>query len=237
MKTPQTAGLSVIERGPVEGINVGNKLWSLLGRKGRSRGQSLVEFVVILPILLIMISGLIEFGFLLNTYLDVIDAARDGARFGANIDPLLIDDGVPSCTGTTYLYRLVPCVVTQALAPQVILDPANPPPGDSDDLVISVFTVSGTTISQRLGENGFPDADGWSLTGEHASNFTTAEVQAVLSAAPGTPPSTGIVMVEVFYDYHMILALPWITAFVPNPITLHAYTLMPNTFAEPTPTP
>jgi hypothetical protein len=206
---------------------------------GKSRGQSLVEFVVILPILLIMLSGLIEFGFLLNHYLDVIDAARDGARFAANIDPLEPDTSPPilDCVNTPYFFRLVPCVVNQALAPQIVLDPSDPPPGDTDDLVISVFVVSGTTITQRLGQDGFPDPDGWSLHGQHASNFTTAEVQAILNATPGTPPSTGIVMVEIFYDYHMVLGLPWITAFVPNPVTLHAYTLMPNTFAEPTPIP
>jgi Flp pilus assembly protein TadG len=44
-------------------------------RRGRE-GQSLVEFTIMLPILLILMSGLIEFGFLLNSYLDVIDAAR-----------------------------------------------------------------------------------------------------------------------------------------------------------------
>lgn len=206
-------------------------------RSPKSRGQSLVEFVVILPILLIMISGVIELGFMLNYYLDVIDAARDGARFAANLDPLDTDDGIFDCVNSGYFYRLVPCVVHQALAPQIELDPSDPPPGDTDDLVISVFTVSGTTITQRLGANGLPDADGWSLNNQHASDFTTAEVQAMLSTLPGTTPSTGVVMVEIFYDYHMILALPWITAFVPNPVTLHAYTLMPNTFAEPTPIP
>ena len=46
-----------------------------------------------------------------------------------------------------------------------------------------------------------------------------------------------MVLVEVFYDYHMVLALPWITAFVPDTMTLHAYSIMPNVNVEPTPTP
>jgi hypothetical protein len=190
---------------------------------GRASGQSMVEFLVILPILLIMISGLIEFGFLLNYYLDLIDGARDGARFGANVDPLLIDDGKLNCVNTTYFYRLVPCVVTQSLAPQIILDPG------TDDVVISAFSVAGGLVTAR-----FPDADGWSLTGFHVSEFTTAEINAMLDPAA---PNTGIVLVEVFYDYNMVMALPWITAFVPNPVLLHAYTIMPNTHVEPTPTP
>jgi hypothetical protein len=192
---------------------------------GRASGQSMVEFLVVLPILLIMISGLIEFGFLLNYYLDLIDGARDGARFGANVDPLLPDQTPPflDCVNTTYYYRLVPCVVTQSLAPQVVLDPT------TDDIVLSSFAVAGGVVTAR-----FPDADGWSLTGHHVSEFTTAEINAMLDPAA---PNTGLVLVEVFYDYNMVMALPWITAFVPNPVVLHAYTIMPNTYVEPTPPP
>jgi len=38
-----------------------------------ARGQSLVEITILLPALPIMISGLIEFGFMLNYYLDLIE--------------------------------------------------------------------------------------------------------------------------------------------------------------------
>ncbi len=57
-------------------------------RKRRRRGQSLVEFTMLLPVLLIMLSGLIEFGILLNYYLDLIDAARKAARWAADADPI-----------------------------------------------------------------------------------------------------------------------------------------------------
>jgi len=60
----------------------------------KSRGQSIVEFMVLLPLLVMMLSGLIEFGFMLNFYLDLIDGAREVARFGANLDPLEPDDGI-----------------------------------------------------------------------------------------------------------------------------------------------
>ena len=49
--------------------------------------------------------------------------------------------------------------------------------------------------------------------------------------------NTGIVLVEMWYDYHMILGLPWITLFVPDPVTLYAYSWMPNANGAPTPTP
>lgn len=46
------------------------------------RGQSLVEFAIILPILLVIIMGIIEFGMMMNSYLAISNASREGARIG-----------------------------------------------------------------------------------------------------------------------------------------------------------
>ena len=46
------------------------------------KGQSLVETVLILPFLLILVVGIAEGGFALNRQLTVVNAAREGARFG-----------------------------------------------------------------------------------------------------------------------------------------------------------
>lgn len=46
------------------------------------KGQSLVEFSIILPLLLLIIMGIVEFGMMLNSYLTLNNAARDGARYG-----------------------------------------------------------------------------------------------------------------------------------------------------------
>ncbi len=197
-------------------------LRSYTSRK-KSRGQSIVEFMVLLPLLIMMLSGLIEFGFMLNFYLDLIDGAREIARFGANLDPLEADDGIIDCVNTTYFYRLLPCMADQILSEQVVLNPA------TDDLVISAIAAAGGAVTLRL-----PDADGWSYKGNHISKFTTADIDGMLNAAA---PATGMVLVEVYYDYHMVLGLPWITMFVPDTITLHAYSIMPNAYVEPTPTP
>jgi Flp pilus assembly protein TadG len=48
----------------------------------RERGQSLVEFsLVLLPLFLILL-GIIQFGFIFNTYVTMTNAARDSARLG-----------------------------------------------------------------------------------------------------------------------------------------------------------
>ncbi len=44
------------------------------------RGQTLVEFTIILPILLLLILGIIQFGVVFNNYITLTDAVRAGAR-------------------------------------------------------------------------------------------------------------------------------------------------------------
>ncbi|NMA66756.1 MAG: pilus assembly protein [Clostridiaceae bacterium] len=49
----------------------------------RNRGQSLVETAIVLPILLLLIMGIIDFGLLFNNYILISNAAREGARKAA----------------------------------------------------------------------------------------------------------------------------------------------------------
>jgi hypothetical protein len=51
------------------------------GRAGES-GQSLLEFAFVLPMLLILIIGMVEFARLYQQYQAITDAAREGARIG-----------------------------------------------------------------------------------------------------------------------------------------------------------
>ena len=53
------------------------------GRRGRSRGQALVEFALVVPIFLLVLCGILDFGFMLFNRMTVINAAREGARVAA----------------------------------------------------------------------------------------------------------------------------------------------------------
>lgn len=46
----------------------------------KNNGQSLVETALILPVLLLLLTGIIDFGLLFNSYLVVSNASREGAR-------------------------------------------------------------------------------------------------------------------------------------------------------------
>jgi len=63
------------------------------------RGQSLVEFSLVLPVLLIIVFGIIDFGMGLRSYISLTNATREGARFAAVGNPA---GSFPSqCNGTT----------------------------------------------------------------------------------------------------------------------------------------
>ena len=47
------------------------------------RGQTLVEFALVLPILSLLLLGVIQFGIAFNNYITLTDAVRAGARKGA----------------------------------------------------------------------------------------------------------------------------------------------------------
>ncbi len=137
------------------------------------------------------------------------------------------------------------------LNPYVVLDPAN------DDVVISVYTVSSRTVSHVWPrEDVWPNTGYWALSdhdedGVNNSNwrrdcrgnvvrsepyYTRSRISDALNDSLG-PSSKGFVAVEFYYCYEQVLNLPLFTQFVPNPLRIHAYTLMSLPASQPTPTP
>jgi hypothetical protein len=56
-----------------------------MGRDAPRRGQSLVEFALVLPVLVILLLGLLDLGRLFYAYVGVTGAAGEGAAHGARI--------------------------------------------------------------------------------------------------------------------------------------------------------
>jgi Flp pilus assembly protein TadG len=52
-------------------------------RCGRDRGAAAIEFALLLPLLLLIIFGIIDFGRALNTQITITQAAREGARLAS----------------------------------------------------------------------------------------------------------------------------------------------------------
>lgn len=54
----------------------------------RERGQELVEFALILPLLLLLMVGIFEFGYVVFAYNTLSNAVREGARYGSVNPPV-----------------------------------------------------------------------------------------------------------------------------------------------------
>jgi len=50
---------------------------------GSERGQTMTEFAMVLPLMVVLLFGVIQFGIAFNHYLALTDAVRAGARKGA----------------------------------------------------------------------------------------------------------------------------------------------------------
>jgi hypothetical protein len=206
------------------------------------QGQSFVELMLVALILAFLLAGVVEFGFLLNNYLHVLDGAREAARFSANSVAIAENGG-----------NIQDFYISASIQALRVTLPVEIVGNNQDDIVISVFSVAGSSITR------FPDSDGWSLCANYAdqlfyppyrsvaalditkwntctprpSSFSIGEVQSLLSSS--APPS-GLLIVEIFYNYPQILRLP-VFADILDPIPVYTYSAMPLSSAEPTPTP
>jgi hypothetical protein len=221
----------------------------LQARIGKEGGQSFVELALIIPVLLVVLAGLTEVGFFMFAYLNALDLTREAARFASTRDFKILDlaDPDPShlpmsaCTDSVlhYYYDTACFFVDPQLNPYLPLDPNN-----YDDVTISVFSVNdNNTIDQR-----FPTPSGvWSLYNDNwqkdcegnvvttTPDFANSDIQNEFLS--GAPHSKGLVLVEVYYCYHQVLNLPFVSQFIANPMRLHTYSIMPAPEAIPTPTP
>ena len=65
-------------------------------RRQHSRGQSIVEFALVFPIMMLLLAGAIDLGRAFYAYIAVENAAKEGAFFGSR-SPLCDEKGLPVC--------------------------------------------------------------------------------------------------------------------------------------------
>ncbi len=119
-----------------------------------NRGQTLVELALILPILLLLIFGIIEFGRIFNAHLTLTHASREGARAGAvhtineEIENIVIDASYPLIIDDTNI--------------NIEVDPPENPPdtirdtGDAITVEINSTIEIFTPVISNLLENPYP---------------------------------------------------------------------------------
>jgi hypothetical protein len=212
---------------------------AIQGLRGRSVGQSFVELSLLALVLMLLVAGIAEYGVLLNRYLNLLDGAREAARYNANYNPFCpatsTDPLCPPGTVTPDYYASTARVVNQVLYP-IVLDTSR-----ADDIVISFFTVEHSVITGRYpladGENGWS----WSQheVGYGIRNHNSKQASSfILGRMDPTAPDVSVSLVEVFYNYPQTLRMPFFLEFIPDPIPVYTYAVMPiKNVTPPTPSP
>jgi hypothetical protein len=164
----------------------------------RQRGQGLVEFALVLPIVLMLIAGVIEIGLLGNDAITIGYGSREGARAGSALGK----GGVRDCTTGDD-----PAGVDQAIVAGVqrIIESSGSDVDLSDITQILIFqaTSGGAKISDRIntwtysGADSGPDIDPG--PGVSRLDFSPATTTwPACSRQNGATPD--ILGVEVLYD-------------------------------------
>lgn len=216
------------------------------------------------PVLLFLLMGFVEVGGIVYNYLSLLDVSREAARFAADRDPEVLNGDmsnypISACEDDALHYYLdTACVIIgSGFNPDIDLNPA------TDDVAISVFTIDNNMVARRRPEDGDGVwslySDNWTKNCDGTLRSTTPFFDQVVgdpwvsvaapTAGPGTPTPTpgggggggptdkGVVVVEIYYCHHQLVNLPILSDLIPNPIPLHAFSVMPAPEAAPTPTP
>ena len=151
-------------------------------RRGDGRGQSLVEFTLILPVFLLILFGMIEFGFVFSHDLTLEYATREGARAGSALDNGggTLGCGVGQSPNWTIVDPLVVAAVERVLqspgslvvisqVSQIVVYKANPATGANDQGNQDVWTYSpgagpipqGATNHLDFVDSSYPSSDAW----------------------------------------------------------------------------
>jgi hypothetical protein len=103
----------------------------IIRHKGKEEGgQSLVEFTLVIPIFLLVLFAIVDFGMAFNDWLTVTNSAREGGRLGS-VHPSLTEAGSP-CFGQGSLEQCIIAKVRQTAGGTI-----------GDDLVVTVTNADG----------------------------------------------------------------------------------------------
>ena len=194
-----------------------------------SKGQSFVELSLVVLLLALLVAGIAEYGFLLNRYLNLLDGVREGARYSSNFDPFP-PCGSPSATvlpdGVCSDFYENTAIQTENVIYPVKLDPAR-----GDDVIISFFVNYGGSPPVLVRYPSYEGENGWSWsenmksgTRNQNSRQDTAIIQSRLDPSA---PARHVLLVEVVYNYPQTLRLPIFQQFIPDPIPVYTYAVMP----------
>lgn len=114
----------------------------------RERGASAVEMALVAPFLIILLLGIIEFGYLFAEFNEVRHAAREGARFAAVSNVALDMDGDGNLDETDVVLAICGAIDLPGATIDIDLDRAGDAIGDEAavEITANVNPLSGAPI-------------------------------------------------------------------------------------------
>ena len=182
--------------------------------KTPARGQSLLEFALALPVLLILFLGLIELALVLRAQLVLTNANREAARYASH--GAFTDEQVAERTKISFANQLPVELSGPEANTGIIITRFHIPTGAADPDYDSPYitgTLTYTTGSGEVRETPSklePESYAQELKAKNTGFFTTNDV----------------VIVETYYHHYQVLHAPLIEWVFPEPIALYMRTTM-----------
>lgn len=184
-----------------------------------------------------MLTGMVEYGFMLNTYLSVQDAARSTARRYSTINPYNADG-----TDNPVFFQDAAQYLVELMAPsndpgarQLVMDPTR------DNVLISLIgvevdeTTDPDSIKSITRHSG--GATYYKLFSDTnpPTGYTDERIEEIMTADGSQPVDAGFLVIEVHYGYEGTLNLPWTRPFMSpeKPAMMYISVIMPTIYAKP----
>jgi hypothetical protein len=226
---------------------------SLLQPKSKTQaGQSMVELALIGPLLILMLLGVFEVGYVLRGYLVLVNANREAARFTArgrfvNFDPptggvnyqLIVSHTLTSLAGQIDFRLDGPEPNGTILVSHYYIDTGfscDPPtPCNCSDMTAlntpdERIRYPGNTVTYTYKYSNSVDLIThfpWDETKEELRLENEIFNCTAINQDPTIPPSVNsVIIVEMLYRQDQLLGAPLISQIFPDPVPLYASTTM-----------
>lgn len=175
-------------------------------RFGRNRGQAMVEFAVIIPVFLLVLMTVLEFGLVFSHHVTMEYASREGARMGAALangsvafDCKDVDDQVVAAVQRVLTSSGSPIDIDEITEIRIYRSDAN---GREQGGVVNVWTLGKGPTVDGVELRFKEDSENWSACSRSNTGF-------------GTTDSIGI---AVSYRYHFVTPLGNLLGMVGDPV-------------------
>ncbi len=184
--------------------------------KHSKRGQGIVEFTLVLPILLMLLIGVAEVGYALRNYILVVNACREGARLAARgeetseIFTQVTNAGDVICTSSE---NCAPGTDPTAgvIVTKVVLD------SDGEVAEVPVAEAAGPVST------AFSKFSSDQIRARHGGASAEA-IKAARQAADREPQGNHVAVVEIYFMHRPLMLGDFVA--VPNPWLMYSSTAM-----------